>query len=99
MQVNLRKSWTYIRNGWQVRKAGCGADLQGADLRGADLDFASIHLSGNFLKVKLDARIVRQLLYHAASNCDPDDPECQKIKDLIKEEANKFHRADECGRI
>ena len=74
------------------------ADLRGADLQGADLDFSAWPLWCGSLDVKVDARIARQLAYHLC-RLDCDDEEYLKVRDAIKDLANKFHRADECGRI
>ena len=43
------------------------ADLMGADLRGADLDFASLPLWCGSLKMRIDERIEKQVLYHLIS--------------------------------
>ena len=48
--------------------------------------------------MKVDARIARQLAYHFC-RLDCDDPEYLEARKAIAEFANKFHRADECGRI
>ena len=75
-----------------------GADLQGVNLQGANLDFSVWPLWCGSLDVKVDARIARQLAYHLC-RLDCDDEEYLKVRDAIKDLANKFHRADECGRI
>ena len=50
------------------------------------------------LGVKVDNKIVYQLLYHVCSlDCDSD--EFKEIKDKVKIYANKFHRIEECGEI
>ena len=43
------------------------ADLRDADLRGADLDFASLPLWCGSLKMLIDERIEKQVLYHLIS--------------------------------
>ena len=74
------------------------ADLQFADLQGANLDFSCWPLWCGSLDVKVDARIARQLAYHFY-RLDCDDPEYQAAREAIKDFANKFHRAEECGGI
>lgn len=74
------------------------ADLRYANLRGADLDYSCWPLWCGSLDVKVDARIARQLAYHFC-RLDCDDSEYLKARKAIAEFANKFHRADECGRI
>ena len=74
------------------------AYLGGADLCGANLDYSCWPLWCGSLDVKVDARIARQLAYHFC-RLDCDDPEYLEARKAIAEFANKFHRADECGRI
>lgn len=84
-----------------------GADLRGANLREADLRGANLELSCwplwcESLNVKIDKRIFCQLLYHALrAGQSVDDPEVKRLFEIPKvvNLANKFHRADECGRI
>ena len=92
----------------------CGADLRGADLRranlcgadlrGADLDYSVFPLWCGGLNIHIDDRQTTQLLYHLirnvkySRNTSKAMKKLCKIKSLIKQ-ANKFHRADECGRI
>lgn len=75
-----------------------GADLSGADLRGADLDYSCWPLWCGTLRTKVDARIASQLAYHFCI-LDCDDPEYSKARNAIADFANKFHRAEECGKI
>ena len=74
------------------------ADLQNADLRGADIDYSCWPLWCGSLDVKVDARIARQLAYHFC-RLDCDDPEYQAARKVMKDFANTFHRAEECGEI
>lgn len=93
-------------NLWDANLRGAnlrGADLksvnlQDADLRGADLDFSCWPLWCGSLDVKVDARIARQLAYHFC-RLDCDDPEYQAAREVMKDFANTFHRAEECGEI
>ena len=85
----------------------CGADLRnadlsGADLRGADLDFSVFPLWCGSFDIKVDKRLPIQLLYHIAKmNIKTDDADLKrllKLKTFIKV-CNKFHRANECGKV
>ena len=81
-----------------------GADLRGADLREADLDYSAFPLWCGGLDIHIDDRQATQLLYHLirnvkySRNTSKGMKKLCKIKSLIKQ-VNKFHRADECGRI
>ena len=71
-----------------------------ADFQGALIDFSCWPQWCGSLDVKVDARIARQLAYHLCRlDCDDDDEEYLKVRDAIKDFANKFHRVEECGRI
>ena len=85
-------SWTDLR----------GANLIRADLRGADFDFSCWPLRFGSLNVKIDKRIFCQLRYHALrAGQSVDDPEMKRLFEIpqIVNLANRFHRADECGKI
>ena len=74
-----------------------GANLSGADLREANLDFSVLLLWCGSLNVKVDDRIVRQLLYHViriaqVSSLSQELKDALLSKALIKQ-ANLFHRA------
>ena len=79
-------------------------NLEGANLEGAILDYSCWPLWCRSLNAKGDNRLVRQLLYHtlrlarASDNLDPDLVRALSAPDLITQ-ANKFHRAEECGEI
>lgn len=83
-----------------------GADLRRADLRRADLseanlDFSVLPLWCGSLNVKVDDRIVRQLLYHViriaqVSSLSQELKDALLSKALIKQ-ANLFHRATDGG--
>ena len=74
------------------------ANLRGANLKGANLDHSCFPLWGGSLDMKVDARIAHQLAYHFC-RLDCDDEEYLEVKEKIKDFANKFHRASECGEI
>ena len=103
-EANLRRA--------NLRRANLsGADLSGADLRRADLseadlseanlDFSVLPLWCGSLNVKVDDRIVRQLLYHViriaqVSSLSQELKDALLSKALIKQ-ANLFHRATDGG--
>ena len=77
------------------------ADLRGANLREANLDFSVLPLWCGSLNVKVDDRIVRQLLYHViriaqVSSLSQELKDALLSKALIKQ-ANLFHRATDGG--
>ena len=81
-----------------------GANLRCADLRGADLDFSVFPLWCGSLDMKVDLRITYQLCYHICRlkiiNKNGSESKTGKaIQKLLIPFANKFHRADECGKI
>lgn len=80
------------------------ANLSGADLSGADLDFSVLPLWCGGLSVHIDDRLARQLLYHMLKNVGFSKNTSAEMKRLLLtpelvEEANRFHRVDECGKI
>jgi len=79
-----------------------GADLRNADLRGAELYFSVFPLWCGSFDIKVDKRLPIQLLYHIAKmNIKTDDADLKrllKLKTFIKV-CNKFHRANECGKV
>jgi hypothetical protein len=75
-----------------------GANLSGADLSGADVDFSCWPLWCGTKGVKVDMRLVRQLLAHVAV-LDCDDPAFEKIRKAILTEAKKCHWAKALGLI
>ena len=75
------------------------ADLRYADLRYADLDFSSgIPFWCGGLDVKVDTKIAVQMAYHFC-RLDCKDKEFIKMKEILKDFANKFHRIAECSEI
>ena len=80
------------------------ADLRGADLRGADLDYSCLPLWCGGLKVNMDDRQVKQLMYHIMSIVKnstnvSDELKNKLLTDVNIEVANQFHRVKECGEL
>ena len=80
------------------------ADLRGANLRDADLDFSVLPLWCGGLSVHIDDRLARQLLYHLLKNVGFSKNTSVEMKRLLLtpelvEEANRFHRAGESGKV
>ena len=78
------------------------ASLNNADLRGANLDYSCLPLWCGSLSANFDDRLIIQFVYHivksglnSTNTSDEIKSELAKLIDL----ANKFHRADECGKI
>jgi hypothetical protein len=78
------------------------ADLRYADLRCADLNYSCWPLWCGSLSPKIDKHLSCQLLYHALQamqSCDD-----QEVQEFLRCStaitlANKFHLANECGKI
>ena len=81
-----------------------GAHLERANLEGANLDFSAFPLWCGGLDVHIDDRQATQLLYHLvrnvlySKNTSKEMKKICRIKSLVNQ-ANKFHRVDECGKI
>ena len=81
-----------------------GANLERANLEGANLDFSAFPLWCGGLDVHIDDRQATQLLYHLvrnvlySKNTSKEMKKICRIKSLVNQ-ANKFHRVDECGKI
>lgn len=78
------------------------AELSDADLSGAYLDYSCFPLWCGSLDVKIDKRIFCQILYHALrAGKSVDDEEVKKLFSIpeVVKLANKFHRAEECGKL
>ena len=81
-----------------------GANLEGANLKGANLDYSAFPLWCGGLDVHIDDRQATQLLYHLvrnvlySKNTSKAMKKICRIKSLVNQ-ANKFHRVDECGKI
>ena len=100
-EANLWKANLWKANLQEVNLEGAnlqGANLRGANLRGANLDFSSFPLWCGSFEIKDDGRLAKQLAYHIC-RLDCSDPKFKHIKSLLKDFANGFHRADECGQI
>ena len=79
-----------------------GADMRGADMRGANLDFSCLPLWCGSLSAHFDDRQIIQLIYHTVKSGLNSKNTGEEVKnELTKliDLANRFHRADECGRI
>lgn len=82
----------------------CGerANLSEADLRGADIDYCAFPLWCGSLHAHFDDRQIIQLIYHAVK-AGVDSPNVsdglKKVLYGLADTANRFHRANECGRI
>ena len=98
-EANLRRANLRRAN---LRRADLRrADLSEADLSEANLDFSVLPLWCGSLNVKVDDRIVRQLLYHViriaqVSSLSQELKDALLSKALIKQ-ANLFHRATDGG--
>ena len=73
-----------------------GANLQRADLRGADLDFSCWPLWCGSKNVKVDNKILFQLIAHICV-LDCDTPEFKAIKEFLIPFAKQCHQAEALG--
>ena len=79
-----------------------GANLRGADLREADIDYCGFPLWCGSLHAHFDDRQIIQLIYHAVKAGVGSPNVSDELKEVLyglADTANKFHRADACGRI
>lgn len=81
-----------------------GADLSGANLKDAELDYSCLPLWCGNLKVHMDDKQVKQLLYHTLSIVKYSNNVSEDLKAALLTEtnltiANQFHRVDECGEL
>ena len=79
-----------------------GADLCWANLYGANIDYSCLPFRCTSLRAIVDDRIRIQYLFHAAKmkgTVLDDDLSKLMSSELFKTVANKFHRAEECGRL
>jgi len=77
-------------------------DLQNTNLEGANLDFSGLHFSCDTLEARFDARLIIQILYHAAMPAQKhgvDDLGLLEVfnSPAFKSVVNRFHRVGECG--
>ena len=89
------KKWLYDENDGE-RANLRGSDLRSSDLSGSDIDFSCWPLWCGSKNVKVDLRIVYQLLAHVAC-LDCAEKEFVKIKKVIMPYAKKSHRAKDLG--
>ena len=88
-----------------LRRADLSGDnLRGANLRGADIDYACLPLWCGSLKVHMDDKQVKQLLYHTLSIVKYSNNVSEELKAALLTEtnleiANQFHRVEECGEL
>ena len=80
------------------------ADLRHADLLSADLDYSAFPLWCGGLDVNIDERQATQILYHLIRNVNYSENISESFKKICMTEslinqANKFHKIDECGII
>ena len=78
------------------------ADLRRADLCGANIDFSCLPLWCGSLYAGFDDKQIIQLIYHTVKSGLNSKNTGEEVKnELTKliDLANRFHRADECGRI
>ena len=82
------------------------SDLRRVDLSGANLDYSCLTFACKTLSTVFDQKHIYQMLYHAAkpSQYYPEIMQDDDLKellnsDLFKKVANKFHMAEECGKL
>ena len=80
------------------------ADLRSADLSSANLDYSAFPLWCGGLDVHIDDKQATQLLYHLIRNVKYSKNTSKALKKICRikslvNQANKFHRVDECGKI
>ena len=96
--LRLHKMWISSECG------GVRANLTEANLRGANLDYSCLPLWCGSLKANFDDKVTTQILYHLLSIATHSNNVSQELKDILLtdsliEQANKFHRVNECGKI
>ena len=78
------------------------AALEGADLEGANLDFSCLPLWCGSLSAHFDDNQIIQIIYHAVKAGLNSKNVSEEVKVELSKViglANRFHRAEECGRI
>lgn len=81
-----------------------GANMRYANLSGADTDYSAWPLWCGSIKAHVDDRIAIQLLYHTLSVVQhspyvSDEVKRALLTDTVVDIANRFHHADECGKL
>ena len=81
-----------------------GANLKNADLRYANLDYSCLPLWCGSLKVHMDDKQVKQLLYHTLSIAKHSKNVSEDLKTALLTEknleiANQFHKVEYCGEL
>ena len=79
-----------------------GSNLSYSNLSGADLDFSTFPLWCGSFDIKADMRLAAQLAYHFCRIDFGEGQGTQAARDAqkaMKDLANTFHRANECGKI
>ena len=96
----LKKHLAWLKG----ENGGERADLSEADLSKANLSRANLDYSSGFsfrcpsFGAVIDLRIGAQMAYHFC-RMKSEDPDVIAAQRAIKDLANKFHRADECGKM
>lgn len=82
---------------------GMQADPRGGNLQEANLDYSAWPLWCRSLKAKADYRLVLQLLFRAMTLAQGSEISGELKNaldtDALIEQANRFHRVEECGRL
>ena len=90
----LQEQKKWLSGEWGKRANLKLANLEGANLEGANLDYSCLPLWCGSKGMKVDLKIVYQLLAHVAC-LDCEEPEFAEIKEKIMPYAKKSHRAEE----
>lgn len=102
--LDEHKKWLRT-NGKEGQRANLRyADLSSADLSYANLDYSAFPLWCGGLDVNIDDRQATQILYHLIRNVNFSKNTSKSFKKIcmsksLVKQANKFHRAGECGII
>lgn len=90
----------------ELHKKWIEGDKEGkrANLSGANLDYSCLPLWCGSLKVHMDDKQVKKLLYHTLSIVKYSNNVSEELKTALLTEtnliiANQFHRVDECGEL
>jgi uncharacterized protein YjbI with pentapeptide repeats len=103
LEVILRKHKLWLEDEEDGEMANLSwADLSWANLSGANLDYSVLPLWCGSLKANFDDKQLIQIAYHlvkAGLNSSNASEETKKELEKLIDFANKFHRAQECGKI